>query len=101
MGNEGTRRKVNILKSLYKNILWFVLGNALFAFIWFIFDRSGTFWPKYVFLVWGISLIIETFHRNNFLFFTSQWEERKVEKVMKQHANQHRIQLNRHRKKEV
>lgn len=106
MTKEEARKKVRALKHLYMNALWFILGNSLFTFIWLLFDKGGTFWPQYIFIVWGTALIVEAFHENlltfflsRFSFLTLEWEDKKTHEMIEHHG-QHRIQLNRYGKKE-
>ena len=58
--------------------------------IWLIFDQTGTFWPKYVIVIWGVILIYRSsrmgvlpliFHRSS--LFSHEWEERKVREFMR------------------
>lgn len=59
MVEEEIRKRVKSLKSLYMDVLWYILGSALFTLLWFIFDRNEIFWPKYIMLIWSIALLIE------------------------------------------
>ena len=102
MTEEEIRQRVKALRGFYMDILWFVLGNALFILIWLIFDSSGTFWPKYIFLVWTIAFLIEAYRRNVMQFFSSrisfltpEWEEEKVSEIVGTSPTQHKIRLNR------
>ena len=106
MKEEEVRKKVRALKGLYMDVLWFVLGNILFGLIWLAFDGSTTFWPKYVFLVWGIVLIVEAYRRGVISFFSShisflspEWEEEKVSEIIGPRYDQRKIHLNRDEKK--
>ncbi len=102
MKEEEIRQRVKALREFYMDMLGFVLGNGLFILIWFIFDSSGTFWPKYIFLVWAIALVGEAYRRNIINLFSSrisflapEWEEEKVSKMIGSPPDQHKIRLSR------
>jgi hypothetical protein len=104
---EGeVRKRVKALKRLYIDISWFLLGNLLFALIWLAFDRSGTFWPKYTLLVWGVALVLDAY-RKGFIdllslrisFLTPEWEEDKIDQLLGPRRDQRKIRLHRDGKK--
>lgn len=87
---EEIRKKVKVLKRFYMDVIYFGFVNLILTLIWMTFDRTGTFWPKYVIVVWGIVLIFRgtrmgifplIFHRVSFL--SHNWEERKVREIMR------------------
>jgi len=87
---QEVRKKVKALKSFYKDLINFAVVNSALVLIWLTFDKTGTFWPKYVMLVWGIVLVIRAsrsgvtplmFHRSSFL--STEWEEKKVREIMR------------------
>ncbi len=89
---EEVRKKVKALKMFYKDLINFAIVNSVLILIWLTFDRTGTFWPKYVMLVWAIALVLRAsrsgvtplmFHRSSFL--SPEWEEKKVKEIMKHH----------------
>ena len=88
------RKKIKVLKRFYMDVIYFVIVNFILALIWLTFDKTGTFWPKYVIVVWGIALIFRAyrmgvipfmFHRTPFL--NQDWEDKKVKEIIrhKQH----------------
>ncbi len=87
---EDVRKKVKVLKRFYMDVIYFGVVNAIIILIWLTFDRTGTFWPKYIIVVWGIALIFRAyqmgvtpfmFHRVTFL--KQEWEEKKVKEIMR------------------
>ncbi len=105
MKEEEVRKHVKALKRLYMDITWFVLGNVLFTLIWFAFDRSGAFWPKYIFLVWGVALVVDGYRKGvlNLLFsrisfLSPEWEEEKIDELIGSRQDQQKIRLHRDEK---
>jgi hypothetical protein len=89
---EEVRKKVKALKSFYKDIINYLVVNGALIVIWFTFDRTGSFWPKYILLVWGIAIVLRAsrtgvlkhfFHKSSFL--SPEWEEKKVREYMRIH----------------
>ncbi len=102
MKEEEIRQKVKELKGFYVNALCFLFGNALFVLIWLAFDRSGGFWHKYIFLVWGTALVVDAYRKgilDLFSFMTPEWEEEKINKIIGPRHDQRRIRLQRDGKK--
>lgn len=102
MKDADIRKRVKTLKALYMEAASYVGVNALFILIWLIFDRSETFWPKYVLLIWGILLVFKAYRKNLFPFFfsrisflTPEWENKKVDELMGRRHHQRKIQLKR------
>jgi len=103
---EEIRKKVKSLRRFYMDIVTFSIVNAFLILIWVIFDRSATFWPKYVLLIWGIAVVFKAYRMgilplffHHLSFLTPEWEERKVKELTRNPQNQRKIQLNRDRKK--
>ena len=72
--------------------------SVVLVCIWWIFDKSGNFWPKYVIVFWGIGLILIAinkgimpllFHRLS--FFDERWEEKKVKDLSRHLKVHHKI----------
>jgi len=93
---EEIRKKVKILKKFYLDVIYFGIVNFILILIWLTFDRTGTFWPKYVIVVWGVALIFRAyrmgvipfmFHRVAFL--NQDWEDKKVREIVR-HRDIHR-----------
>ena len=89
---EEVRKRVKALKRFYMDLINFVLINAVLVLIWFTFDKTGTFWPKYVMVVWGVALLFRAsrmgitpmmFHQSSFL--SHEWEEKKVKEILRRH----------------
>lgn len=106
MKEQEAREKVKGLRGFLGDIVRFLFVNALFIFIWFMFDSSGAFWPKYVLLVWGIGLVIQGYREGvlplvlDYLsFLTPEWEEKKIEELIGRQHIQRKIRLNRDAKK--
>ena len=100
LNEQEIRRRVKVLKQFYMDVFTFVLVNAIIVLIWFIFDQTGTFWPKYLIVIWGIILIYKAsrkgvlpliFHRSS--LFSHEWEERKVRELMRRRAFHHKDTL--------
>ncbi len=90
LGEHDIRKKVKALKRFYMDVFNFIFVNFILILIWFTFDRTGVFWPKYVIVIWGIVLIFKAsrmgvipllFHRAS--FFSQDWEEKKVKELMR------------------
>ena len=106
MRQQEVYKRVKSTKGLYRDLLWYGVGNSLFILMWFIFDRNQIFWPKYTLLVWGLALLIENFRKKVFPFLSShlfflngEWEERKVKELTDAKPRQHKIFLACHKKK--
>ncbi len=91
---QDVRKKVKALKRFYMDVINFALVNFVLIAIWWTFDKTGTFWPKYVLVVWGIVLIFKAsrmgimpliFHRTS--FFHDNWEDRKVNEMMRRQSS--------------
>jgi len=103
---EDIRKRVKALRRFYMDMVNFVVVNFVLIMIWWTFDKTGTFWPKYVIVVWGIALILKAsrmgiipllFHRTS--FFSENWEERKVNEMMRRHSIHHKSRSNSEEKK--
>lgn len=90
---DEVRKKIKHLKQFYMDIINFLVVNIILTLIWFTFDKTGTFWPKYVILIWGILLVFKAyrmklmyfiFPRSSFL--TPDWEEKKVKEILRKEA---------------
>lgn len=106
MTEAEVRKTVKSLKKFYGELVWFILGSGLFTLIWYAFDRQEGFWPKYIFLVWGISLIITAYRRgildhylSKLFVLTQEWEEEKVSEIIGHKRDQKRVPLYRYWKK--
>jgi hypothetical protein len=92
---QEVRRKIKALKRFYMDLINFFLVNTILILIWFTFDRTGNFWPKYVILIWAILLIFKAYRmgiaplifRTSFL--SDDWEEKKTREIMRR-TNVHR-----------
>ena len=93
LNEDEIRKRIKVLKQFYMDIINFVVVNIILALIWFTFDKTGTFWPKYVILIWGILLVFKAY-RMRLLFFifphssflTHDWEEKKVREMLKKQS---------------
>jgi len=103
---EDIRKKVKALRRFYMDMANFAAVNVVLIVIWWTFDKTGTFWPKYVIVVWGILLVFRAsrlglipfiFHRMP--FFSDTWEERKVTEMMRRHGVHHKPSAHRRKKK--
>jgi len=106
MKEQEARKKVKALKKLYTDLITYLLVNAILVLLWLAFDNAAPFWPKYVIVVWGLILAFKAYllgiiplilHRMSFL--TPEWEEKKIQDMMKGQHAQRKIQLNRGVKK--
>ncbi|MDZ4322610.1 MAG: 2TM domain-containing protein [Alphaproteobacteria bacterium] len=103
---EAIRKRVKTLKQFYMDVFTFILINSIIVLIWLIFDQTGTFWPKYLIVIWGIILIYKAsrkgvlpliFHRSS--LFSHEWEERKVRELMRKQALHDRNTLEKEKNK--
>ena len=106
MKQQMIRQKVKVFKQLYLDFVSFSFVNAALIFIWFTMDSHSIFWPKYVLIVWGASLLFKAYRLDLFpLFFsyitflTPEWEEKKVNEMIGRKDSQRKIHLTRYRKK--
>lgn len=98
MREDDIRKKIKILKRFYMEIINFIVVNAALVIIWLTFDRTGTFWPKYVLFIWGVLLVFKAYRMRLFslifphvTLFNHDWEEKKVREFLrKQHKQQRR-----------
>ncbi len=102
---EDIRKQVKILKHVYTDLLNFFLVNVVLSMIWFTFDRTGTFWPKDIIVIWGVALVFRAyrrgvipivFHRTS--FFNQNWEEKKVRELMRRRDLQDKTPLKKDKK---
>ena len=94
---DEIRKKIKSLKRFYTDVINFAVVNTILIFIWLTFDKTGTFWPKYVLLIWGILLLFKAyrmgvipliFQRTSFL--THEWEEKKVRELLRKQQSHHK-----------
>ena len=90
---EEVRKKIKALKRFYMDVVNFILINLMLTLIWLTFDRTGTFWPKYVIVVWGIALIFKAYRVGVISlifppvsFLKQDWEEKKVRELMRRRS---------------
>lgn len=97
LNEEEVRKRIKRLKQFYVDIINFLVVTVILTLIWFTFDKTGTFWPKYVILIWGILLVFKAyrmrllyfvFPRSSFL--TPDWEEKKVREILRKEASHHK-----------
>lgn len=103
---DEVRKQVKALKRFYMDGIFFAIVNAILIIVWLMTDTSETFWPKYVLLVWGMTLVFKAYRlgvlplfSHHFSFLTSEWEEKKIKELTQDHRNQRRIQLHQSRKR--
>lgn len=93
LNEDEIRKRIKVLKQFYMDIINFLVVNIILTLIWFTFDKTGTFWPKYVILIWGILLVFKAY-RMRLLFFifphssflTHDWEEKKVREMLRKQS---------------
>lgn len=93
LNEEEIRKKIKRLKQFYLDIINFLVVNLILTLIWFTFDKTGTFWPKYVILIWGILLVFKAY-RMRLLYFvfphssflSHDWEEKKVRTILRKQS---------------
>lgn len=97
MKEDEIRKKIKTLKRFYMDVINFVIVNLILMLIWLTFDKTGTFWPKYVLLIWGILLVFKAYRMRivhlifpSTAFLTHDWEEKKVRELLRKQQNQHR-----------
>jgi hypothetical protein len=103
---DEIRKRIKILKQFYMDIINFLVVNIILTLIWFTFDKTGTFWPKYVILIWGILLVFKAYRMRllSFIFphssfLTHEWEEKKVREMLRKNNMHHRSST--HKKEEA
>ncbi|MBI2707168.1 MAG: 2TM domain-containing protein [Proteobacteria bacterium] len=106
MTEQDVRKKVKALKRFYTDLMSYVLVNSLLVLVWLAFDRSGTFWPKYVIVVWGFVVMAKAYWMGLLPFFfykisflTPDWEDKKVDEMMGKRHHQRKVPLRRDMKK--
>ena len=87
---EEIRKKIKSLRRFYMDLINFVVVNAILVLIWLTFDKTGTFWPKYVILIWGILLVFKAYRMGivhlmfpRTAFLNHDWEEKKVKELLR------------------
>lgn len=92
---EEIRKKVKVLRRFYMDVINFAVVNAILVLIWLTFDKTGTFWPKYLILIWGILLAFKAYRMGilalifpRATILNHDWEEKKVRELLRK---QHRI----------
>lgn len=102
---QEIRKKIKLLKRFYMDVINFIIVNFILILIWWTFDQTGTFWPKYVIVIWGIVLIFKAyrmgvtpliFHRASFL--NHDWEEKKVKEIMRRNPSYRKSPLEKTKK---
>ena len=95
---QEVRKKIKALKRFYMDVINFALVNGILSLIWLTFDRTGTFWPKYVIVVWGAALIFKAYRTGvaplifpHASFFSHAWEEKKVREIMRRRDFQRKV----------
>jgi hypothetical protein len=103
---EDVRKQVKSLKRFYMDSFTFAIVNVALILIWVSVDRSATFWPKYVIVIWGIVLMFKAYRMgiiplffHYFSFLTPEWEEKKIKELTGGHQEQKRVHLNRDKKR--
>src|ERR1051326_3977447 len=94
------RKRVKALKRFYMDVINYIIVNVILSLIWFTFDKTGTYWPKYVILVWGLALIFKAYRTGavslilpSASFMSEDWEEKKAREIMRRrefHRKTHR-----------
>lgn len=104
---EEIRKRIKELQRFYMEGVTYLAVNALLILIWITLDKSGSFWPKYVILVWGIVLIFKGYRMDIFpiffhyiSFMSLEWEEKKIKKIIGRRPSQWKIPLHRNAKKQ-
>lgn len=99
---QEVRKKVKALKRFYMDLMSYALINVLLIFVWLAFDRSGTFWPKYVIVVWGIVLVGKAYWMgllplffDHISFLNPEWEEKKIDEMLGKRQLQRKVPLKR------
>lgn len=102
---ELIRKRVKALRNFYLDCIHFVIVNFILILLWWSLDRSGSFWPKYVIVVWGVWLILKAFRKGviplifyKTSFFNGDWEEKKVNELMHRYGIARKTSLRRKRK---
>lgn len=97
LSEEEIRRKIKVLKRFYMDVVNFAVINAILILIWLTFDKTGTFWPKYVILIWGIILLFKAYRTGiiplifpQASFLNREWEEKKVKEIVRKQHRTHK-----------
>ncbi len=80
---KAAYKKVRKIKRFYRRLLIFILiMGVLFSID--LFTSPDIWWVQWVFLGWGIGIIIKGLDAFDYLpFFNADWENRQVKKYMK------------------
>jgi len=112
VNEEEVRKRIKRLRQFYVDLINFLIVTVILTLIWYTFDTTGTFWPKYVILIWGILLVFKAYRmklmyfivpRSSFL--TPDWEEKKVREILRKEAmhqkhNHHKTEKERQQSKD-
>ena len=106
VSEEEVRKKVKALKRFYLDVINFTFINFVLILVWLTFDKTGTFWPKYILVIWGIVLILRAFRTGvvalmfpQVSFLSQRWEEQKVREFMRRRDFQRKVPLDKDKKK--
>ena len=84
------RKKVEEIKGFYSSLLSFVIIIPFLIFIWYRYTPHTIQWFWFPILGWGFGLIVQglsAFGKN--LFLGNNWEERKIQELMKEDEKQY------------
>jgi hypothetical protein len=104
---QEVRKRVKLLKRFYMDVVTYGIVNAALILIWLGFDSSGSFWPKYVLIVWGLILVFKAYKMEvipvfcyHIAFLNPEWEDKKVAEIIGKKLYQHKVPLKRDIKKQ-
>src|SRR5262249_4016453 len=93
LNEEEVRKRIKRLRQFYLDVINFFVVNLILTLIWFTFDKTGTFWPKYVILIWGILLVFKAYRMRlvyfiflHASFLSHDWEEKKVRTILRKQS---------------
>jgi len=90
------KQRVADLKKFYRGLVSFVLVNGMLAGINYYTNQWSDMWFLWVTFFWGIGLLFETAKVFGMrLFFGSDWESRKIKKLMEEDEGEDEVKFNR------
>ena len=84
------RKKVEEIKGFYSSLLSFFIVIPFLIFIWYRYTPNTIQWFWFPIFGWGFGLVVQgmgAFGKNP--FFGNNWEERKIEELMKEDEKQY------------
>lgn len=90
MNEQEIRQRVRDIRTFYTNLLIYGVVSAACIIVWLL-SGKGAFWPIWVIIGCGFAAVIQAFHLGMtpflpewFPFLSPDWEDKKVEALLKE-----------------